>query len=77
MADPKRSKVQRNFKAGHCSSSDNFRMPAGVAAGAAVGLDTVSEEIRKVRAECPTMSAGEAERLVAVCWGDHLDPELR
>jgi len=46
-------------------------------AGAAVGLDTVSEEIRKVRAECPTMSAGEAEWLVTVCRGDHLKPKLR
>ena len=52
-------------------------MPAGAVAGAAVGLDTVSDEIRKVQAEFPTMSAGEAERLVAVCRRDHLEPEQR
>lgn len=51
-------------------------MPAGAVAGAAVGLETVSNEIRKVWAEFPTMSAGEAERLAVVCWGDHLEPEL-
>ena len=45
MADSKRTKVQRNFKERHCSSSDNIQLPAGAVAGAAVGLDTVSEEI--------------------------------
>jgi len=78
MAESRRSKIQRKFKARNYSSSDNtYQMPAGAGAGAAVGLDTVSDEIRKVRAEFPTMSAGEAERLVAVCRGDHLEPELR
>jgi hypothetical protein len=48
----------------------------GAGNGADVALDTISAEVRRVRAECPTISAGEAERLVAVCRGDHLDPEL-
>jgi hypothetical protein len=52
-------------------------MPVATMNQEAVGLDSVSEEVRKVWAECLAMSEGEAERLVAVCRGDNLDPEMR
>jgi hypothetical protein len=78
MAETKRPTAQRKFKVRHCSSSDNItQMPMTTMNQEAMGLDSVYEEVRKVRAECPAMSEGEVERLVAVCRGDSLDPELR
>jgi hypothetical protein len=52
-------------------------MPVAAMNHAAMDLDSFSEEVRRARDECPSMSDGEAERLVKVCRGDYLDPELR
>jgi hypothetical protein len=78
MAETKLPTTQRKFKVRHCFSSDNSSlMPMAAMNHAAVDLGSFSEEVRRARDECPTMSDGEAERLVKVCRGDYLDPELR
>jgi len=77
FADSTSSRTKRKFKSKHCRPSDNVHVPVGVANMQAGVLGSVSEEVRKVRAEFPAMSEGETARFVAVCPGNNLEPELR
>ena len=52
MAEAKRPKGQGSIMSSHCSSSENFQLPAGAIAGADVGLDTgIQLQKRFVRCE--------------------------
>ena len=77
FADSTSSRTKRKFKSKHCRPSDNVHVPVGIANMQAGVLGSVSEEVRKVRAEFPAMSEGETARFVAVCPGNNLEPELR
>ena len=52
MAEAKCPKGQGSLMSSHCSSSENFQLPAGAIAGADVGLDTgIQLQKRFVRCE--------------------------